>query len=68
MNKNILEWSAWVIGWFGPPPDCGPGHPPAETVRVLTTLRPFLCEGTPWRGLRATEGMGRAGPPCASGW
>jgi len=34
---------------------CGPGHPPAETVRVLATLRRFLREGTPWRSLRATE-------------
>src|SRR5690242_15543411 len=32
----------------------GPGHPPAETVRVLGTLRRFLREGTPWRSLRAT--------------
>ncbi|MDQ5830304.1 MAG: hypothetical protein M3324_10705, partial [Actinomycetota bacterium] len=30
------------------------GHPPAETVRVLATLRQFLREGTPWRSLRAT--------------
>jgi transposase len=34
----------------------GRGHPPAETVRVLATLRQFLREGTPWRGLRATSG------------
>jgi len=27
----------------------------AETVRVLATLRQFLCAGTPWRSLRATE-------------
>src|SRR3569833_2331070 len=32
----------------------GPGRPPAETVRVLATLRQFLREGTPWRSLRAT--------------
>jgi hypothetical protein len=32
----------------------GPGHPPAATVRVLASLRRFLREGTPWRGLRAT--------------
>jgi len=32
----------------------GPGHPPAATVRVVATLRRFLREGTPWRGLRAT--------------
>ena len=36
------------------PREPGPGHPPAETVRVLATLRRFVREGTPWRGLRAT--------------
>ena len=34
----------------------GRGHPPAETVRVLATLRRFRREGTPWRSLRATSG------------
>lgn len=57
MNKSILELIARVIGWFEPLPDFGPGYPPAETVRVLATLRRFLREGTPWRSLRATEGM-----------
>ena len=57
MNKSILELISQVIGWFEPLPDFGPGHPPAETVRVLATLRRFLREGTPWRSLRATEGM-----------
>jgi transposase len=32
----------------------GRGHPPADTVRVLATLRQFLREGTPWRSLNAT--------------
>lgn len=32
-----------------------PGHPRAETVRVVATLRRFLREGTPWRGLRASD-------------
>jgi len=32
----------------------GRGHPPADTVRVLATLRQFLREGTPWRSLKAT--------------
>ena len=31
-----------------------PGHPPAETIRVVATLRRFLREGTPWRSLKAT--------------
>ena len=57
MNKSILELIARVIGCFEPLPDFGPGHPPAETVRVLATLRRFLREGTPWRSLRATDTM-----------
>ncbi len=57
MNRSILELIARVIGRFEPLPDFGPGHPPAEMVRVLATLRRFLREGTPWRSLRATEGM-----------
>ena len=57
MNKSILELIARVISRFEPLPDCGPGHPPAETVRVLATLRRFLREGTPWRSLRATGAM-----------
>ncbi|SDE57103.1 IS5 family transposase [Belnapia rosea] len=32
-----------------------PGHPPADTIRVVATLRRFLREGTPWRSLTATE-------------
>ena len=57
LNKSILELIARVISWFEPPQDGGPGHPPTETVRVLSTLRRFLREGTPWRSLRATDGM-----------
>jgi transposase len=38
-------------------PGRGPGHPPAETIRGVATLRRFLREGTPWRGLTATEGQ-----------
>ncbi len=34
------------------PRESGPGHPPAEAVRVLATLRRFLREGTPWRSPR----------------
>ena len=57
MNESILELIARVVGWFEPPADRGPGHPPAETVRVLATLRRFLREGTPWNSLRATAAM-----------
>jgi len=35
------------------PRPVAPGHPPAQTIRVLATLRQFLREGTPWRSLRA---------------
>ena len=55
MDRRILELIATVMdACAGPPSGRGPGHPPAETVRVLATLRRFLREGTPWRGLRAT--------------
>jgi len=54
LNESILELVARVIEWCEPVRADGPGHPPAETVRVLATLRRFLREGTPWRSLRAT--------------
>lgn len=46
---------ATVIECCEEPRPVAPGHPPAQTVRVLTTLRKFLREGTPWRSLRADE-------------
>jgi hypothetical protein len=38
-------------------PAAGPwaGQPPTETIRVVATLRRFLREGTPWRGLVVTK-------------
>jgi transposase len=54
LDIRILGLIATVIERCEGPSECGPGHPPAETVRVLATLRRFLREGTPWRGLRAT--------------
>jgi len=39
LNESILELIARVIEWCEPPRADGPGHPPAETVRVLATLR-----------------------------
>lgn len=39
----------------GEPGGRRPGHPRADTLRVLTALRRFLRDGTPWRGLQATE-------------
>src|SRR4051794_16650082 len=55
MDARILRLIATVIDYCGPPREGGRGHPPAETVRVLRTLRRFLREGTPWRSLTATE-------------
>jgi transposase len=50
-----LDLIATVIERCQAPGKPGPGHPPAATVRVLASLRRFLREGTPWRGLRATS-------------
>ena len=54
MDVRTLDLIATVIEHCEGSSEPGPGHPPAETVRVLATLRRFLREGTPWRGLRAT--------------
>jgi transposase len=56
MDHRILDLIATVMDACAGPPGRGrgPGHPPAETVRVLATLRRFLREGTPWRSLTAT--------------
>ena len=54
LEPRILDLIATVIERCEGPREPGPGHPPAETVRVLATLRRFLREGTPWRSLRAT--------------
>ena len=45
---------ATVIEACDPPQEGARGHPPADTVRGLRTLRRFLREGTPWRSLTAT--------------
>ncbi len=57
LDFRMLDLIATVIACCEGPHEAGPGHPPAATVRVLATLRRFLCEGTPWRSLRATEDM-----------
>src|SRR3954462_10111528 len=54
LDVRILDLIATVIERCEVPGEPGPGHPPAETVRVLATLRRFLREGTPWRSLRAS--------------
>lgn len=55
MEHRILDLIATVMdACAGPPGQRGRGHPRAETIRVLATLRRFLREGTPWRSLTAT--------------
>jgi transposase len=54
LDFRIVRLIATVIDACGPSHSCGRGHPPAETTRVVATLRRFLREGTPWRSLRAT--------------
>ena len=54
MDVRILDLIATVIECCEPPRGRAPGHPPAQTERVLATLRQFLREGTPWRSLRAS--------------
>jgi transposase len=55
LDFRLLHLIATVIDACGPRRGGGPGHPPTETIRVVATLRRFLREGTPWRGLVATE-------------
>ena len=55
MDIRLLRLIATVIEVCDPPREGAPGHPPADTVRVLATLRRFLREGTPWRSLTATD-------------
>jgi transposase len=55
LDFRLLHLIATVIDACDHPPSHGPGHPPTETIRVVATLCRFLREGTPWRGLVATE-------------
>src|SRR5215218_8015589 len=55
LDFRLPHLVATLIDACGQQPDRRLGHPPAETVRVVATLRRFLREGTPWRGLTATE-------------
>jgi hypothetical protein len=52
---KLLHLIATAIDACGRQPGRGPGHPPTETIRVVSTLWCFLRQGTPWRGLIATE-------------
>src|SRR3712207_1078713 len=55
LDFRLLRLIATVSDACDRQPSRGPGHPPTETIRVVATLRRFLREGTPWRGLRAGE-------------
>jgi transposase len=57
VDRRTLDLIATVIERCEGSSEPGPGHPPAETVRVLATLRRFLREGTPWRSLVASPGQ-----------
>jgi transposase len=54
MDRRILDLIATVMDACAGSPGRRRGPPPAALVRVLATLRRFVREGTPWRGLRAT--------------
>jgi transposase len=54
LDFRLLDLIATIIHFCTPPQGRHRGHPRAETVRVLASLRQFLREGTPWRSLRAT--------------
>jgi cytochrome b len=55
LDFRLLHLIATVIDACDQQPARKPGHPPTETIRVVATLRRLLREGTPWRGLIATE-------------
>ena len=55
VDWRILNLVATVIECCERRSAPGPGPPPAATVRVLATMRRFLREGTPWRGLTASK-------------
>src|SRR3954453_16215302 len=54
VEGRILDLVATVIERCEGPGEPGPGHPPAETARVLATPRRCLPEGTPGGGPGAT--------------
>jgi transposase len=56
-QSQTLDPIATVIECCEEPREPALGHPPAETVRVLATLRRFLRKGTPWRSLRTSAGQ-----------
>jgi hypothetical protein len=54
MDRRLLDLIATVMDACAGPSGRRRGHPRAGTIRVLATLRRFLREAPPWRGLRAT--------------
>lgn len=70
MDFRLLTLIATVIEACERPRGSGRGHPAATTVRVLATLRRFLREGTPRRGLRATvdQASGSTLRRCLARW
>jgi transposase len=70
LDFRLLNLIATVIDACDRPPSHSPGHLPAQTIRVVATLRRFLREGTPWRGLRATtdQASGATLRRCLARW
>ena len=75
LDARILDLIATVIECCEGRREPGPGHPPAATVRVLATLRPFLREGPPWSCVKARPGAAcaqqrtrRAARRCVAAW
>jgi transposase len=70
MDVRILRVVAAGIDHCGRPSAGGRGRPRTETVWVLTALRRFLREGTPWRSLRATsdQASGSTLRRCLARW
>jgi transposase len=55
LDFRLVHLIATVIDACDRRPVRGSGRPPTETIRVVATVRRFVREGTPWRGLTATE-------------
>jgi transposase len=70
LDFRLLNLIATVIDACDQQSRDGPGHPPTATIRVVATLRRFLREGTPWRGLSATadQASGSTLRRCVARW